>query len=378
MKLRPKTLLDNDFQKLAILYVIWKEGLHEKEVTYKFHNRGNHKFKKPFLNRLNEEINSFSNLRFSHSELDYIKKCWKFENEFIEYLKTYELNPKNVIASINNNDLKLYIHGEWGKTTFWEVILMAIISELYFENSFKNWKDELSEYRNKTKEKCLKLFEGGGKLMEFGTRRRRSYRSQEEALLGCIDANKEYPGFLLGCSNMFLAQKYNLKPKGTMGHELFMGFSHFYGIDKANVAVAKSWKKAFPIYKLFLPDTYTTNKAFEDLSAYYGQYYNTMRQDSGDPKEFVNKVVTFYKDKCKVDFHDRSIVFSDNINSVEKAIDFKEYSKSKGIRGDTFGIGTFITNDFEESPAMNMVIKLDLVEGDKVYKLSDDPQKSTK
>jgi nicotinic acid phosphoribosyltransferase len=62
------------------------------------------------------------------------------------------------------------------------------------------------------------------------------------------------------------------------------------------------------------------------------------------------------------------IVFSDGLN-VEKCLEIAKYCKGK-IRC-SFGIGTHFTNDFEGSPALNMVIKLWSCNGIPVVKLSD-------
>jgi len=42
----------------------------------------------------------------------------------------------------------------------------------------------------------------------------------------------------------------------------------------------------------------------------------------------------------------------------------------------SLGIGTFFTNDFPGSPALNMVIKMDTCNGIPVVKLSDTPTKA--
>lgn len=83
---------------------------------------------------------------------------------------------------------------------------------------------------------------------------------------------------------------------------------------------------------------------------------------------------------------------------MDRCIDLIQYSKEIGI-GAGFGIGTFLTNDFARveagsvcdgdvratppsnaqgtSKALNIVIKLDQVEGVPVVKISDDLTKNT-
>ena len=49
----------------------------------------------------------------------------------------------------------------------------------------------------------------------------------------------------------------------------------------------------------------------------------------------------------------------------------------EGRIGCSFGIGTNLTNDFEGSAALNIVIKLTSLDGEPVVKLTDDPAKAT-
>ncbi len=73
----------------------------------------------------------------------------------------------------------------------------------------------------------------------------------------------------------------------------------------------------------------------------------------------------------------KTIVYSDGLNA-NKAVEIKKYCEGK-IKC-AFGIGTFLTNNgFKDSPALNIVIKLDSVfhNGFDVFttKLSDSPGK---
>jgi nicotinate phosphoribosyltransferase len=60
--------------------------------------------------------------------------------------------------------------------------------------------------------------------------------------------------------------------------------------------------------------------------------------------------------------------------NCKRAIAIKKYCDGK-IKMSPFGIGTFFTNDFEDSPALNIVIKLRSINGIEVVKLSDDKGK---
>ena len=90
-----------------------------------------------------------------------------------------------------------------------------------------------------------------------------------------------------------------------------------------------------------------------------------------DPKEYTTLFANFYKN-LGIDSKTKNIVFSDNLNSIEKIKDIKEFARP--LINDSYGIGTWITNDCG-TEKMNMVIKLTAlwIEGRKIHtaKLSD-------
>ena len=71
---------------------------------------------------------------------------------------------------------------------------------------------------------------------------------------------------------------------------------------------------------------------------------------------------------------EKKIVFSDGL-CVDKAIEIEKYVD--GRTGTAYGIGTHFTNHFDDSPALNIVIKLYEINGTKVAKISDNPGKAS-
>ena len=97
---------------------------------------------------------------------------------------------------------------------------MAIISETYFNTVDTHW--DYSGQLELAKKKGKQLFESGCLLSEFGSRRRRSYKSQDIVLVGLLAVSREMEGNgkgkLVGTSNVHFAMLMGLKPIGTMAH----------------------------------------------------------------------------------------------------------------------------------------------------------------
>jgi len=113
----------------------------------------------------------------------------------------------------------------------------------------------------------------------------------------------------------------------------------------------------------------------------YAKVFTGVRQDSGDPAVFVQSVKEFY-DKQGVKSNDKLIVFSDSLN-LGRCREYKALADKYELKC-SFGIGTFLTNDFmhakqskEKSLPLNIVIKLSSAESRPAVKISDNHGKNT-
>jgi len=83
-----------------------------------------------------------------------------------------------------------------------------------------------------------------------------------------------------------------------------------------------------------------------------------------------------------IDHESKTLVYSDAL-TIDKCLAIKEQCSELGFSKVTFGIGTFLTNDFnslsngEKSKPLNIVIKLSSVNSKPCIKLSDDLTKTT-
>ncbi|MXO31580.1 MULTISPECIES: nicotinate phosphoribosyltransferase [unclassified Apibacter] len=342
-----KHFTDNDLYKFSVMHAIQK--LYPwAYVRYDFINRGKDDFPKGFAERLKEEINKMISLKLTNDEKNFIlKRCYFLDPFFVDFLEGYRYNPDEVHISQEGGKLNLYVEGYWYRTVLWEVPLMAMISELYFEMIGTKPKD----IEIKAKEKAIGLKNLKADYSEFGTRRRYSFDVQDK-VVGVLKENSDK--YFKGTSNVYLAMKYNTTPIGTMPHEWFMYHGALFGYRSANIKALEAWVDVFQgSLGITLTDTYTSQSFFKSFNLKLAKLFDGVRCDSGDPLEFTEKTIDFYK-KNRIDPSSKTIVFSDslNLNEVKK---IKEHVKDR--IHDTYGIGTYLSNDVGVKP-LNMVIKL--------------------
>jgi len=386
------SLLDTDQYKLTQQYFVL-EKFPNVNVKYRFINRRPEQkiFTHELKRKLFIEIENMSNLpNLTDDDVNFlIEKCPFLPKPYLEYLRTYKFNPKEVYFDDSGN---LTISGPWYRTILWEVPLMAIISELYFNTVDTNWSasaDDNLYYRDNGtpiriiganyKDQVNRAFIKGEVLRlnyvhyaDFGTRRRRSLEIQRKVLNELVYTTYGSRGGCIGTSNVMLAKEFNIQPIGTMAHELFMGIGALVSLRKANNFTLQYWRD---VYKgslgIALTDTFTSSAFFNDFDLELSKLYDGVRHDSGNPFTFAKQAIEHYE-KLGINPKTKTIIFSDGL-TVDKAIDINNEFSEK-IRC-SFGIGTHFSNDFPDSPALNMVIKISEVNNIPVVKLSDEPGK---
>jgi len=367
-----KHFTDNDLYKFSVMLAIQK--LYPwSYVRYEFINRGGTKFPEGFAEKLKMEVDHMAKLKMTKAEKKYIeKRCYFFDPAFIDFLEGYQYDPEEVHITQEGGDLKIHIEGYWYRTVLWEVPLMAIISELYFIMTGAVPKD----IDKKAKEKALGLAALEADYSDFGTRRRFSFDVQDKV----VGTLKENSGdYFKGTSNVFLAMKYDTTPIGTMPHEWFMFHGAIFGYRAANMKALEAWVDVFQgSLGITLTDTYTTDSFFNSFSLKQAKLFDGVRHDSGDPLEFTDKAIRFYE-ASRIDPVSKTLVFSDSLN-LDAVKKIKEHVA--GRAHDTYGIGTYFSNDVGAKP-LNIVIKLSEIKASKklpflhAVKLSDVSGKHT-
>jgi nicotinate phosphoribosyltransferase len=367
-------ILDNDLYKFTMQQAVL--ALYpDAQVTYKFINRRpSDKFTKTALVALRERIKGMENLSLSVEEREFLEEnCPFLTTQYLEYLSNFRFDASQVSfkgvgdEADSKGSLELTINGPWHSTILWEVPLMALISEVYFEYVDTDWNDDGQEEKLEIKASDLSMC--GLSWACFSTRRRRNYESQCRV----VDIHKNHPGFA-GTSNVHLAMRYGVKPIGTQAHEWIMGHSVLCGLRHANRYALQAWND---VYKgdlgIALTDTYGSEAFFGDFDGELARMYDGVRHDSGDPLEFADKVISHYE-SLRMDPKSKVIVFSDGLDAEEAV---RIYDHVDGRIKVAFGIGTNFSNDYGDSKPLNIVIKLTHLDGVPVVKLSDDPGKAT-
>lgn len=374
------SILDQDLYKCSMQQAVMKLYPRRK-VKYEFFNRGKTKFPEGFADRLRSEVQKMAYLpSITKSEKKWIyDKCISyFAPHYIDFLSNYKYNPEEVAIHQNSEgNLSIIIRGFWYSAIMWEVPIMALISELYFEMTKDvNVPCEPMDRYLKTLEKVNIFNSIGVKISEFGTRRRYSFKNQEMV----VKTLKENftPGLFMGTSNILLAINNDIDVIGTMAHEWIQYHATVWGYILANEMAVKAWLEIYnKNLNIALPDTFTTDVFLKKMDIESIRSLRGLRQDSGNTVAFTDKVIAWYKEKG-IDPMEKTIIYSDNLNP-QKVLDIENYSKGK--INTAYGIGTNFSNDVGVKP-LNMVIKMveaEIAENSwrKTCKLSDEPGKHT-
>ncbi|KDQ64394.1 hypothetical protein JAAARDRAFT_28022 [Jaapia argillacea MUCL 33604] len=390
----PVSLLDTDLYKLTMQQAI----LHHfpnVQSTYRFTNRDQKKgryFTRKCYDLFKASLPYFANLALTDVEHEWLRKtCPYLTAEYLDYLHKFRPHPEQVKVTFEPvskdgqlGNIEIEAVGLWVEAIYWEVPLMSTLSEIHFTTGDTDWsyvgQDAMAYKKGRI------LLEAGCTFSEFGTRRRRSFRTQDVVVQALIRAARDFPGkgALSGTSNVHLAMKYGVQPIGTIAHEWFMGVATLKGYQNCSGIALDLWEAVYPNALHFaLTDTFSTEVFYRDFVADpdRARRWKGLRQDSGDPFIYAPRAKQIYE-SLGIDYRTKSLIFSDAID-LEKALGLKKQCDELGFPC-TFGIGTWLTNSFnkssdenEPSKALNMVIKLASVDGKPCVKISDEIMKNT-
>lgn len=368
------SLLDNDFYKFTMQNAVVRL-FPNAYAKYHFINRGGHKFPPRFAGALREAVDAMAGLKLTPAEKKFLQKnCPYLPPTYLDFLSGFEYDPSEVEIRQRGGDLTVQIEGYWYRTILWEVPVMSLICELYYELTHSGRLPD-NKVKQVAKAKIQHYKKIGVKIAEFGTRRRYSYPVHKMV----VETLKKYGvNCFTGTSNVSLAMQFDVKPIGTHAHEWFMFHAAQNGFKMSNILALENW---VDVYRgdlgIALSDTYTTRVFFESFDRKFSKLFDGVRHDSGDPVRFAEETIAHYK-KFNIDPLSKTIIFSDALNpgKVDRIAAF-----CRDKIGMSFGIGTNFTNDVGVPP-MNIVIKMTEArpKGEqwiRVVKLSDEPGKYT-
>ena len=377
------SLLDNDLYKFTMLQAM----LHQFPQThgvYRFRCRNNEDTLYPLADikeALEKQLDSLCELRFLEDELEYLRGLRFMRSDFVDYLELFKLKRRFITVSTDDKGrLCIDIEGPMIQAMFFEVFVLAIVNELYF-NALSN-ASVIKEGQRRLDEKVALLHQYATEqakydnhtppliVADFGTRRRFSKVWQAHVVETLHNAE---PKIVSGTSNVYLAKKLGMTPIGTMAHEFMQAFQALdVRLRDSQKAALEAWVHEYRgDLGIALTDVVGMDAFLRDFDLYFAKLFDGLRHDSGDPYIWGDKAIAHYK-KLKIDPRTKILTFSDGLD-LNKAWDLHQYFKGQ-IRT-SFGIGTNLTNDMGITP-INIVLKLVECNGQPVAKLSDSPGKT--
>ena len=349
------SILENDLYKFSMSYY-YQVHYPKAWGTFTFHDRNNTKYSEEFVVALKEEIEALATLSLQPSEfawavktIHYIPQC------FWEWLCYFRFEPEKVEVWLDSEQhLHIEVSDAMYKVTFYEIPILAIVSELYHRHigdGHQTHKELEQAMTPKMEEKVALAARHNLYFADFGMRRR--FNALSEQVM--IEYMSHHCPTFTGTSTVSLAMKYNLKPIGTMAHECFMFQAAVHTPKEANYEVMERWVEVYDgNLGTVLTDTYTVDAFLRNFSMKLAKLYDGVRHDSGDAMEFGDRIIRKYE-SYGIDPMSKTIVFSDGLD-FQTAAKIKEYFAGR-IKV-TFGIGTNLTCDIDGVKPMNIVMKL--------------------
>ena len=372
MKLSPivVSLLDTDLYKFNMNQVMFHKHTNLNGVyLFKCRNKGI-TFTEEMCEEINEQIDYLCTLTFTDEELEYLSSLRFIKKDFVEFLRLWRPIRKYVTCYLTDGELHIEVRGPLFSAMQFEIYLLEIVNEVYFRMKY-NYLDLVDGALEKLYEKMAGFRSGKYtfKFAEFGARRRLSREWQDYVVSKLITDEH-----CVGTSNVYLAMKYGVKPIGTYAHEFVQMYQGVPGVQLAytNKMAMDEW---FEEYQgdngTALTDTLGTDLFLRDFTKLQALCYTGVRHDSGDPIEWGEKIIAHYE-KLGIDPKTKTLLYSDGLD-FDRAQ--KIYDHFKDRINVSFGIGTFLSNDTHVDP-LNIVIKLQYVNGHPVAKISDNPGKA--
>ena len=327
--------LHTDLYQINMMKTYWETGVYEKKAIFEAYFR-----KLPFENGyaifagLERIVRYIEQLRFSKTDIDYLRGLGHYPEEFLTYLENFEF--KGSIRSavegelVFANEPLVQVEGTLAECQLIETALLNIV----------NFQTLIA-----TKASRVRMVSGDDPVLEFGTRRAQEL---DAAIWGTRAA---YIGGCDATSNVRAGKMFGIPVSGTHAHSLVQAYRDDY---KAFKAYAESHRDCvflvdtYDILKSGVPNAIRVAKEFGDKINFLG-----VRIDSGD-MAYMSKKVRQQLDEAG--FTKAKIYASSDLD--EKTI---LNLKMQGAKIDVWGIGTRLITAYDQ-PALGCVYKLVSIE----------------
>lgn len=328
--------LHTDLYEINMILTHWKKGNDQKRAVFEVYYRNN-----PFgmgytiFTGLERVVNYIENLRFTDSDIDYLREIENYPEEFLTYLKEWRF--KGTLRSFKEGEVAFanepLIQVE-GSIVDCQLIETALLNIVNFQTLVA------------TKAAQIKSAAGNDPVLEFGARRA---QEMDAAIWG---ARATYIAGVDSTSNTRAAKIFGIPASGTHAHALVQAYRDEYQAFKAYAETHKDC--------VFLVDTFNTldsgvpnaikvAKEMGDSINFLG-----VRLDSGD-LSYLSKRVRQQLDEAG--FEDAKIFVSNDLDA-----DTILNLKMQGAKIDVWGVGTKMITAYDQ-PALGAVYKIVSVEG---------------
>lgn len=350
-----RSMIENDLYKFSMSHY-YQVNYPNAWGTFAFHDRNNTEYTEEFVDLLKKEFKELDKLFLEQAEFKWcVENIPYIPQYYWEWLQGFRYNSYNINVWLDDEKhLHIEVSDLMYRVTFYEIPILAIVSELYhmyIGDNYQSFHTVHEAMLNGMIEKT-KIAENHNLFFaDFGLRRRFSGFSEDAVVIFMKDHCKTF----VGTSNVYLAKVLRIKPIGTQAHECFMFQAAIHSPKEANYEVMENWVKVYDgALGTVLTDTYTVDTFLRNFSMKLAKLYDGVRHDSGDPFDFIDKIVAKYQ-SYGIDPMSKTIVFSDGLD-FPTAVKIKEYCVGK-IKA-SFGIGTNLTCDIPGVKPMNIVMKL--------------------
>ena len=349
---------DNDLYTFSCQYYIMQQ-YPRAEVEYTFIDRNNTVYPEGFDKLLQQQVDYMRNVIITDEEIEFMTtRCVWLPVWYFIFLRGYRFNPGEVeISQDEEGHLSIRIVGKWFSTIMWEMPLLSCISEIIHILNGDDEKYDIETERQKVVEKSEKIFSNGLVLGDMGTRRRFSYEHQKMVLetMAEVYRSKRWEGIFTGTSNVYLAMLLDLKPLGTLSHQIISFEENVSGGFECNYSVMKKFSDVYDGNNgIYLYDCFGDELFFKNLSKRMAMMYSGLRVDSGVEEEQTEKIIEKYI-SLGIDPTTKQVVYSNGLD-IDRCIEIHRYCN--GRVQDSYGVGTNLMCDIDDVRPSNIVIKL--------------------